>query len=142
MTLFFLIFLNFFPDFSAFPPDFSLFFLIFDNFFTVKVTSWLFSFKPCARFKTIFIKIESRVMMRRCVIARWVQRKTDFPLKLHTNRVFCHFCLSGYTSTMFLSYLLGLMSKNMCKHTLTHIIAKKCNFCLKKIAKNHDFGNI
>ena len=31
----------------------------------------------------------------------------------------------------------------MCKHTLTHIIAKKCNFTLKnseKIAKNHDFG--
>ena len=23
----------------------------------------------------------------------------------------------------------------MCKHTLTHIIAKKCNFCLKKYQK-------
>ena len=23
----------------------------------------------------------------------------------------------------------------MCKHTLTHIIAKKCNFCLKKWRK-------
>ena len=70
-------------------------------------TSWLFSFKPCARFKTIFIKIGPRVMTRRCVIARWVQRKTDFPLKLHTNRVFCLFCLSGYTSTMF--YLIYLV---------------------------------
>ena len=32
----------------------------------------------------------------------------------------------------------------MCKHTLTHIIAKKCNFARKnseKIAKNHDFGD-
>ena len=29
----------------------------------------------------------------------------------------------------------------MCKHTLTHIIAKKCNFCLKKKAKNHDSGD-
>ena len=70
-------------------------------------TSWLFSFKPCARFKTIFIKIRPRVMTRRCVIARWVQRKTDFPLKLHTNRVFWLFCLSGYTSTMF--YLIYLV---------------------------------
>ena len=70
-------------------------------------TSWLFSFKPCARFKTIFIKIGPRVMTRHCVIARWVQRKPDFPLKLHTNRVFCLFCLSGYTSTMF--YLIYLV---------------------------------
>ena len=70
-------------------------------------TSWLFSFKPCAQFKTIFIKIGPRVMTRRCVITRWVQRKTDFPLKLHTNRVFCLFCLSGYTSTMF--YLIYLV---------------------------------
>ena len=70
-------------------------------------TSWLFFFKPCARFKTICIKIGHRVMTRRCVIARWVQRKTDFPLKLHTNRVFCLFCLSGYTSTMF--YLIYLV---------------------------------
>ena len=29
----------------------------------------------------------------------------------------------------------------MCKHTLTHIIAKKCKFLLEKIAKNHDFGD-
>ena len=70
-------------------------------------TSWLFSFKPCARFKTIFIKTRPWVMTRRCVIARWVQRKTDFPLKLHTNRVFCLFCLSGYTSTIF--YLIYLV---------------------------------
>ena len=41
-------------------------------------TSWLFSFKPCTRFKTIFIKIGPRVMTRRCVIARWVQQKLIF----------------------------------------------------------------
>ena len=70
-------------------------------------TSWPFSYKPCARFKTIFIKIGPRVMTQRCLIARWVQRKTDFPLKLHTNRVFCLFCLSGYTSSMF--YLIYLV---------------------------------
>ena len=70
-------------------------------------TSWLFSFKPCARFKTIFIKVGPRAMTRHCVIVRWVQRKTDFPLKLHTNHVFCLFCLSGYTSTTF--YLIYLV---------------------------------
>ena len=73
-------------------------------FFFRAETSWLFSFKPSAQFKTIFIKIGPRVMTWRCVIARWVQRKTDFPLKLHTN---CVFCLSGYTSTMF--YLIYLV---------------------------------
>ena len=29
----------------------------------------------------------------------------------------------------------------MCKHTLTHIIAKKMQLLLEKIAKNHDFGD-
>ena len=29
----------------------------------------------------------------------------------------------------------------MCKHTLTHIIAKKMHLLLEKIAKNHDFGD-
>ena len=95
-------------------------------------TSRLSFFKPCARFKTIFIKIEPRVMTRRCVIAHWVQRKTDFPLKLHTNRVFCLLSLSGYTSTIMFYLIYLVWSKNMCKRTLPHIIAEKCNFCLKK----------
>ena len=29
----------------------------------------------------------------------------------------------------------------MCKHTLTHIIAKKMQPLLEKIAKTHDFGD-
>ena len=96
-------------------------------------TSWLFSFKPCARFKTIFTKIRPRVMTQRCVIERWVQRKTDqkliFQWKLHTNRVFC---FQDTLSLCFILFIWFIWSKNMCKHTLTHIIAKKCNFCLKK----------
>ena len=59
--------------------------------------------------------------------------KTDFQWKLHTNRVF--FCFVLFQDTLSLSFILFIWfiwSKNMCKHTLTHIIAKKCNFCLKK----------
>ena len=40
----------------------------------------------------------------------------------------------------FILFIWFIWSKNMCKHTLTHIIAKKCNFAWK-IAKNHDFGD-
>ena len=68
-------------------------------------------------------------MTRRCVIERWVQRKTDFQWKLHTNRVFC---FQDTLSLCFTLFIWFIWSKNMCKHTLTHIIAKKCNFCLKK----------
>ena len=105
-------------------------------------TSWLFSFKPCAQFKTIFIKIGPRVMTQRCVIARWVQRKTDFSLKLHTNRVFFFFLV--FQDTLPLCFILCIWfiwSKNMCKHTLTHIIAKNMQLLLEKIVKNHDFGD-
>ena len=44
---------------------------------------------------------------------------------------------------MFL-FIWFIWSKNMYKHTLTHIIAKKCNFAWKNseiLAKNHDFGD-
>ena len=92
-------------------------------------TSWLFSFKPCARFKTIFIKIGPRIMTRCCVIARWVQRKTDFVLN-YTQIVF--FVFQDTLPLCFILFVWFIWSKNMCKHTLTHIIAKKCNFCLKK----------
>ena len=73
-------------------------------------------------------------MTRRCVIARWVQRKTDFPLKLHTNRVFffIFFVFQDTLPLCFILFIWFIWSKNMCKHTLTHIIANKCNFCLKK----------
>ena len=92
-------------------------------------TSWLFFFEPCARFKTIFVKIGPRVMTLRRVIARWVNEKLGFPLKLHINRVFCLFCALPLCFILFIWFI---CSKNVCKHSLTHIIAKKCNFCLKK----------
>ena len=85
-----------------------------------------FFFGPCAWFKTIFVKIGPRVMTLRCVIAHWVNEKLDFPLKLHINRVFCALPLC------FILFIWFICSKNVCKHSLTHIIAKKCNFCLKK----------
>ena len=104
-----------------------------------------FFFKPCAQFKTIFKRIRPSVMTPRCVIERWVQRKTDqktdFQWKLHTNRVFC---FQDTLSLCFILFIWFIWSENMCKHTLTHIIAKKCNFAWKnseKIAKNHDFAD-
>ena len=75
-------------------------------------------------------------MTWRCVIERWVQRKTDQKLifngnytQIATNRVFCS---HDTLSLCFILCICFIWSKNMCKHTLTHIIAKKCNFCLKK----------
>ena len=67
--------------------------------------------------------------------------KTDFQWKLHTNRVFC---FQDTLSLCFILFIWFIWSKNMCKHTLTHIIANKCNFAWKnseKVAKNHDFGD-
>ena len=58
--------------------------------------------------------------------------KTDFQWKLHTNRVFCTFLFQDTLSLCFILFIWFIWSKNMCKHTLTHIIAKKSNFCLKK----------
>ena len=96
-------------------------------------TSWLFSFKSCARFKIIFFKIGPRVMTRRCVIERWVQRKTDQKLIFNGNYTqIVFFCFQDTLSLCFILFTWFIWSKNMCKHTLTHIIAKKSNFCLKK----------
>ena len=53
-------------------------------------------------------------MTRRCVIARWVQRKTDFPLKLHTNRVFLSFLSLRIHFHYVLSYLFGLFGVRTC----------------------------
>ena len=76
-------------------------------------------------------------MTLRRVIARWINEKLDFPLKLHVSRVFCRFCA---LPLCFISFIWFICNKNVCKHSLTHIIAKKCNFCLKKL-KNDDFGD-
>ena len=71
-------------------------------------------------------------MTQRCVIEHWVQRKTDQKLIFNGNYTQIVFLFSGYTFTMFYLIYLVYLKENMCKHTLTHIIAKKCNFCLKK----------
>ena len=102
-----------------------------------------FFFKPCAQFKTIFFKIGPRVMTRRCVIERWVQRKTDQKLIFNGNytQIVIFFSLFHYV----LSYLFGLFGVRTCVSILWHTsLPKKCNFAWKnseKIAKNHDFGD-
>ena len=121
------------PGVESAPP--STFFIISQpvGFFFRAETSWLFFFKPCARFKTIFLKIGPRVMTRRCVIERWVQQKTDQKLIFNGNYTqIVFFCFQDTLSLCFILFIWFIWSKNMCKHTLTHIIAKKCNFCLKK----------
>ena len=84
-------------------------------------------------------------MTRRCVIERWVQRKTDQKLIFNGNYTqIVFFCFQDTLSLCFILFIWFIWSKNMCKHTLTYIIAKKCNFAWKnseKIAKNHDFGD-
>ena len=77
-------------------------------------TSWLFSFKPCARFKTIFIKIGPRVMTRRCVIARWVQRKNWFSIEITHKSRFLSFLSFGIHFHYVLSYLFGLFGVRTC----------------------------
>ena len=114
------------------PPRYFLPSLSYLLFFLAE-TSWLFFFKPCAWFKTIFKKIAHTVMKRRCVIARWVQRKTDQKLIFNGNYTqIVFFCFQDTLSVCFILFIWFIWSRNMCKHTLTHIIAKKFNFCLKK----------
>ena len=95
------------------PPRHFLKYLSYLLFFRAK-TSWLFSFKPCARFKTIFKKIGHRVMKWCCIIACWVQRKTDQKLIFNGNytqivcfvfRIHFHYVLS---------YLFGLFGGRTC----------------------------
>ena len=119
------------------PPPLDIFCYISAGcFFFRAETSWLFFFKPCAHFKTILKKIGPGVMTRRCVIERWVQRKTDQKLIFNGNYTqivfFVVFLFQDTLSLCFILFIWFIWSKNMCKHTLTHIIAKKCNFCLKK----------
>ena len=95
-----------------------------------------FFFKPCAQFKTIFKKIGPRVMTRRCVIERWVQRKTDQKLIFNGN----------YTQTVFfvfrihfhyvLSYLFGLFGVKTCLSILWHTsLPKNATFAWKNREK-------
>ena len=73
-----------------------------------------FFFKPCARFKTIFLKIGPRVMTRRCVIERWVQRKTDRKLIFNENYTQIVFFVFRIHFHYVLSYLFGLFGVRTC----------------------------
>ena len=108
-------------------------------------TSWLFSFKPCARFKTIFFKIGPGVMTRRCVIEPWVQRKTDQKLIFrgyYTQIVFfvfffffVFFCFRIHFHHV-LSYLFGLFGVRTCVSILWHTsLPKNATFALKNSEK-------
>ena len=106
-------------------------------------TSWLFSFKPCAQFKTIlFLKIRPRVMTRRCVIERWVQRKTDQKLIFNGNYTQIVFFVFRIHFHYVLSYLFGLFGVRTCVSILWHTSLPKNATLLEKIAKNHDFGDL
>ena len=80
--------------------------------------------------------------MRRYVIARWVQRKTDFPLKLHTNRVFLLLLLLlSFLSFRIhfhyvLSYVFGLFGVRTCVSILWHTsLLKNATFAWKNSEK-------
>ena len=99
-------------------------------------TSWLFSFKPCARFKTIFLKIGHRVMTRRCIIERWVQRKTDQKLSFngnYTQIVFFDFRIHFHNV---LSYLFDLFGVRTFVSILWHTsLPKNATFAWKNSEK-------
>ena len=91
------------------PPRHFLLYLSRLLFFRAK-TSWLFSFKPCVRFKSIFLEIGPGVMTRCCVIERWVQRKTDQKLIFNGNYTqtvfFCIFLFQDTEKVYFRSQIL------------------------------------
>ena len=66
-------------------------------------------------------------MTRRCVIERWVQRKTDQKLIFNGNYTqivfFVVFLFQDTLSLCFILFIWFIWSKKMCKHTLTHIIS-------------------
>ena len=75
-------------------------------------------------------------MTRCCVIEHWVQLKTDQKLFFNGNYIQIVFFVFRIHFHYVLSYLFGLFGVRTCvKHTLAHIIAKKCNFYLKKQRK-------
>ena len=90
---------------------------------------FLIFFEPCAWFKTIYVKKSYDAASRNSALGqkKTNKKKRDFPLKLHINRVF--FCALPLYFNLFIRFI---CSKNVCKNSLTHITAKKCNFCLKK----------
>ena len=95
-----------------------------------------FSFKPCARFKTIFLKIGPRVMTRHCVIERWVQRKTDQKLIFNGNYTQIVFFVFRIHFHYVLSYLFGLFGVRTCVRILWHTsLPKNATFAWKNNEK-------
>ena len=114
------------------PPQHFLLYLSWLLFFPAE-TSWLFSFKPCAQFKTIKKKkIRPRVMTRRCVIEHWVQRKTDQKLIFNGNYTQIVFFVFRIHFHYVLSYLFGLFGVRTCVSILWHTSLPKMQLCLKK----------
>ena len=79
--------------------------------------------------------------LRRCVIERWVQRKTDQKLIFNGNYTQIVFCVFSIHFHYVLSYLFGLFGVRTCVSILWHTSLPKNATLLEKIAKNHDFGN-
>ena len=98
-----------------------------------------FFFKPCTQFKTIFLKIGAGVMTRRCVIERWVQRKTDQKLIFNRNYAqivfFVFFCFRIHFHYV-LSHLFGLFGVRTCVSILWHTsLPKNATFAWKNSEK-------
>ena len=123
------------PGAESAPPRHFLLYLSRFLFFRAE-TSWLFFFKPCARFKTIFFKIGPRVMTQRCVIERWVQRKTDQKLIFNGNYTQIVFFVFRIHFHYVLSYLFGLFGVRTCVSILWHTsLPKNATFAWKNSEK-------
>ena len=70
--------------------------------------------RPGGGGRIIFLKIGPRVMMRRCVIERWVQRKTDQKLIFNGNYTQIVFFVFRIHFHYVLSYLFGLFGVRTC----------------------------
>ena len=80
-------------------------------------------------------------MTRRCVIERWVQRKTDQKLIFNGNYTQIVFLVFRIHFHYVLSYLFGLFGVRTCVSILWHTSLPTNATSLEKIAKNHDFGD-
>ena len=103
-------------------------------------TSWLFFFKPCARFKTIFFKNRTggydAALRNRALGPTKTWPKTDFQWKLHTNRVFFVFFGFRIHFHYVLSYLFGLFGVRTCVSILRHTsLPKNATFAWKNSEK-------
>ena len=80
-------------------------------------------------------------MTRRCVIERWVQRKTDQKLIFNGNYTKIVFFVFRIHFHYVLSYLFGLFGVRTCVSILWHTSLPKNATLLEKIGKNDDFGD-